>query len=79
MSRVPSLPYRVLVTKKKVGDAAPQLEQHSYSSLAGAIVYRDIALRRPNTFKVETVMVLDETTPAQVQVEPQRQIRSFRA
>lgn len=78
MSRIPTLPYRVLVTKKKVGAANQQVEQHSYSSMAGAIAYRDIALRRPNTHKVETMMVLDETTPSTTQVEPDRPIRSFR-
>lgn len=62
MARVPSLPYRTIVTKKAV-NGIPQFEQHNYESLPGAWAYRDTALRRPNTKKVEIVMVLDESTP----------------
>lgn len=63
MSRIPSFPFRTVVTNKPVGDRPPQIEQHNYTSLAGAIVYRDIALRRQKTKKVEVVMVIDESTP----------------
>jgi hypothetical protein len=63
MARIPSYPYRVVVTKKPVGGQQPALEQHNYESLPGAWAYRDTALRRPNTRKVEILMVLDESTP----------------
>lgn len=64
MSRIPpGFPFRTVVTKKPNGDRQPQIEQHNYTNLAGAMAYRDIALRRPNTRKVEIIMVLDESTP----------------
>lgn len=63
MARIPALAYRVLVSKHPVGAALPAIEQHSYDSLPGAWAYRDIALRRRNTRKVEVVLVLDESTP----------------
>jgi hypothetical protein len=63
MARIPSLPFRVVVHKKPVGAAPPVPENHNYPDLPGAWAYRDIALRRPNTRKVEIVMVLDESTP----------------
>jgi hypothetical protein len=63
MSRIPSFPFRVIVIKKAVGNAQPQSETHNYAELAGAIVYRDTALRRPNTKRVEIHCVLDESTP----------------
>ena len=66
MSRIPSFPFRVMVTKKPMHGSTvlPPIENHNYESLAGAISYRDTALCRPNTRKVEVVMVLDETTPS---------------
>jgi hypothetical protein len=64
MARVPSYPFRCIVTKKPVGAAMPHTENHNYESLPGAWAYRDIALRRPNTKRVEIVMVLDESTPS---------------
>jgi hypothetical protein len=39
-----------------------QTEQHNYANLPGAMAYRDTALKRPNTKKVEVVLVLDEAT-----------------
>jgi hypothetical protein len=62
MARVPPYPYRVIVWKKSRSPFT-QLEQHNYSSLPGAWTHRDIALRRPNTRKVEITMVIDESTP----------------
>lgn len=64
MARVPALPYRVIVTRNPVGDRMPQIENHNYPDLPGAMTYRDIALRKMTTRKVEVVMVLDESTPA---------------
>lgn len=67
MSRVPSLPFRCTVFKKPMATSSqlhPVPENHNYANLAGAIAYRDIALRRPNTRKVEITMVLDESTPS---------------
>lgn len=64
MSRVPSYPFRCIVHRKPMsGGAMPQPENHNYTNLAGAIAYRDIALRKGNTRKVEIVMVMDESTP----------------
>jgi hypothetical protein len=63
MSRIPSLPYRVVVHKRAVGLQPPVPENHNYDNLPGAFAYRDIALRRSNTRKVETILVLDESTP----------------
>lgn len=64
MARVPAYPYRVIVTKRPAGLGGNlQFETHNYASLPGAWAYRDIALRRPNTRKVEVLMVLDESTP----------------
>ena len=65
MARVPSLPFRVIVSKRTgIGTAAGlSFETHDYPDLPGAWSYRDTALRRPNTRKVEIVMVLDESTP----------------
>lgn len=64
MSRIPSYAYRVAVIKKPVGLVnSQQVENHNYTNLAGAIAYRDIALRRSNTKRVEVLMVLDESSP----------------
>jgi len=63
MARIPVLAYRVLVHRKRVGGRDLPIEQHSYPDLPGAWAYREIALRRPNTRKVEVVFVLDESTP----------------
>ena len=65
MSRIPNFPFRVLVTKKPMAGSTqlPPVENHNYGELAGAIAYRDTALRRPNTKMVEVVFVLDQTTP----------------
>lgn len=62
MARIPKYPYRV-VTHYKLGDRLHH-DQHNYENLAGAIAYREIALRKQRTVKVEVLMVLDESTPA---------------
>lgn len=78
MARVPSHPFRVIVHKSNGnGSLIPNAEQHNYTSLPGAIAYRDIALCRPNTRKVEVVMVLDESTPTHRE-EPAGHIRAHR-
>ena len=66
MSRIPNFPFRVLVTRKPMNGSTqlPPIEVHNYQAMAGAIAYRDTALRRPNTKLVEIVMMLDETTPS---------------
>jgi hypothetical protein len=65
MSRLPNFPFRVLVTKRPMTGSTnlPPIENHNYENMAGAICFRDIALRRPNTKMVAIVVVLDETTP----------------
>lgn len=64
MARVPALPYRVLVyNKPTAGQPHGQMETHNYPNLPGAWTYREIALRRQKTRKVEIIMVLDEATP----------------
>lgn len=79
MARVPSHPFRVIVHKSNGnGGMHPTLEQHNYTSLPGAIAYRDIALGRTNTRKVEVVMVLDESTPSQREETPGK-IRTYHA
>lgn len=62
MSRIPTYPFRVVVTKV-VGANQQLIENHNYTNLAGAIAYRDIALRKRMTKRVEVMMVLDESTP----------------
>jgi hypothetical protein len=66
MSRIPNFPFRVLVTKRPMAGSTqlPPVENHNYENMAGAIAYRDVALRRPNTKLVQIVMVLDETSPS---------------
>jgi hypothetical protein len=51
------------VTKRAPPGQQQQVESHNYASLPGAWAYREIALRRSNTKKVEIVFVLDESTP----------------
>lgn len=67
MSRIPSFPYRCVVYRKPLagGSARPVPENHNYTNLAGAIAYREIALRKGSTHKVEIIMVMDESTPSQ--------------
>lgn len=80
MSRVPRYPFRVLVTRTPI-EGKQQTESHNYTSLAGAIAYRDTALRKPHTKKVDVCMVIDETTPStcnNIEVE-HLNIRSYRA
>lgn len=62
MARIPTYAYRVVVTRRAAGDTQ-QIETHNYTSLPGAWAYRDTALRRMGTRKVEVMMVLDESTP----------------
>jgi hypothetical protein len=63
MARVPAYPYRVVVYRKPIGANPPQIENHNYTDLPGAIAYRSIALGKHTTKRVEVVMVLDESTP----------------
>ena len=64
MAQIPKLAFRCFVTKKPLGQGGPpQFEQHNYENLPGAWAYRDIALKRPNTKKVEILLVIDESTP----------------
>lgn len=60
-SRVPALPYRVVVTVR-VGTGI-RVENHNYPDLPGAWAYRDTALRKPQTKKVELSLIIDESTP----------------
>jgi hypothetical protein len=62
MSRMPALPYRVMVTVR-VGTGL-RVENHNYPDLAGAWAYRDIALRKQHTKKVEVSLIIDESTPS---------------
>lgn len=65
MSRIPSYPYRCVVHRKPLSPGSyPVPENHNYVNLAGAIAYRDIALRKQSTRKVEILMVMDESTPS---------------
>lgn len=65
MSRIPSYPFRCVVYRKPiVGGSYPPAENHNYANLAGAIAYREIALRKGTTRKVEIVVIMDESSPA---------------
>lgn len=77
MARIPSLPFRVIVYTRAANGQPTRAEQHNYETLPGANAYRDIALRRSNTRKVETCLVIDESTPAH-SVEPERRMRAHR-
>jgi hypothetical protein len=61
MARVPAYAFRCTVTKTGPRNTQ-QTEQHNYTNLPSAMSYRDTALKRPNTKKVELVLVLDEVT-----------------
>lgn len=61
MSRIPLYAYRVVVHVEIAGGKRRQ-EQHNYNTFAGAVAYREIALRKRFTRKVEVLMVIDETT-----------------
>lgn len=65
MSRIPNFPFRCIVYKKPMAGSqhVPPAENHNYANLAGAIAYRAIALRRPQTKRVEVIMVMDESSP----------------
>jgi hypothetical protein len=78
MSRIPALPYVVKIIKRRVNGHAQRDEQHTFATLAGAIDYRNRALLRPSTYRIETLLVIDETTPNVEQKEPERQIKSMR-
>jgi hypothetical protein len=78
MARVPALPYRVLVTVT-VGTGV-RIEQHNATDLPGAWAVRDAALRKRHTRKVETLMVIDESTPdKQATTDGDNRIKAWRA
>lgn len=79
MSRIPSHPFRVVVNRKRVAGIEQPAEWHNYTTLAGAIAYRDIVLRKPSTHKVSVFVVIDETTPEHKQTEPESKIVSSRS
>jgi hypothetical protein len=68
---IPKYAYRVYVLTRNGGDL--HSENHNYETLSAAVDFRDIALRKPRTKKVEIVCVLDESTPYDV---PRTPIRS---
>lgn len=62
MARIPKYPYRV-VTTIRMGEQL-RSECHNYETLIAAMSYRDIALHKQFTRKVEILCVLDESTPS---------------
>lgn len=62
MSRIPATAYRVIVYIR--AGERQWMESHNYTNLAGAIAYRNIALSKKFTRKVETLVVLDESSPS---------------
>ena len=62
MARIPDLPYRVIVHVEVAKGKPWRTESHNYSTLPGAVGYREIALRKPLTRKVEVMFVLDVST-----------------
>lgn len=62
MSRIPSFPFRVVVYIR--AGEKQWIETHNYGNLAGAMTFRDIALRKQFTKKVEVTVVVDESTPS---------------
>lgn len=63
MARIPDLPYRVVVHVEVAKGKPWQQHNHNYATLPGATAFREIALNKPLTRKVEVVMVLDVSTP----------------
>lgn len=62
MSRIPpKAAFRVIVYIR--AGERQWMESHNYDNLAGAMAYRNIALCKKFTRKVETLMVLDESSP----------------
>lgn len=63
MSRIPpKAAFRVIVYVR--AGERQHLESHNYDNLAGAIAYRNIALTKRWTRKVEVTMVIDESSPS---------------
>jgi hypothetical protein len=62
MSRIGKYPYRVIIFSALGNEL--KMETHNYENFAAACSFREIALRRPRTKKVEVVIVLDESTPS---------------
>jgi UDP-N-acetylenolpyruvoylglucosamine reductase len=84
MSRVPSLPFRVVVQPKAhQGGSLPPAETHTFENMATAFAYRDEAIKKPRTRVVTVLMVLDEATPLSNQqaiekIEKQREAHRAR-
>jgi hypothetical protein len=80
MARVPDLPYRVVVHVEVARGKPWRTENHNYSTLPGAMEFRDMAFRKPLTRKVEVLMVLDVSTPAhQADTTPGKDRETIRA
>lgn len=79
MTRVPSVPYKVVVKMRRADNGAALPDQNkNCATLAGAIEYRTEALKRRGVFKVETWLCIDETTPHAEQTEPLRETQVSR-
>jgi hypothetical protein len=68
MSRLPKYPFKV-VTVVRNGDGLHTIT-HNYENLAGAMAYREIALAKPMTQKVEVCLIIDESVPAYDRPQP---------
>lgn len=79
MSRVPSCPFRCIVTRQ-IANGEQKTEQHNHATLVEAWADREVRLQKTSTKKVEVVMVIDESTPAHRGTEPSRStIKAYRA
>jgi hypothetical protein len=63
VSRVAADPFIVEVIRA-YGTGERRIERKNYRNLAGAIAYRDIALRKADTKSIRILMIIDESTPA---------------
>jgi hypothetical protein len=65
MSRIPSLPFRTVVTHRPAVGNQQKIEQSNHTNLSEAFSRRDAALKRGTTKKVEVVVVIDESIPGE--------------
>ena len=79
MSRVHAIPFRIrVVFRRAPNGAAIQDQWHSFKTMAGLVEYRERMLRRPNVYKIESFMMIDETMPGIPQVETEMRTQASR-
>lgn len=79
MTRVPAIPFRVRVVHKKGANGVALPDQwHSFRTMAGLVDYRQKVLSKPNVYRIESYVLIDETCPTIPQVEPDMKTQSSR-